>query len=139
MKPTLPYLILCRDIIVDNSPSTDVSAIRIFDTLYLPKEQKEYIYPLNFVGRLYLNSKGIISNVKAKLTLLDPLGQEIGNKILEGKDINSELGMNIISRFWIVTFKLEGKYTVNTSFSVDGTSFTELDSPVYFQVKKSVV
>lgn len=101
MKPTLGYIFLARDIIQD-SIGGEMSAIRLFDTLYILKNQNVLAYSINVLGRLYLNTTGIVPDIQIKLRMIDPTGNEISARSLTGRNINGEIGMNIIAKFWPV-------------------------------------
>lgn len=137
MKPKLDFLILSRDIITD-AVTNEASAIRIFDTLYILKGQTSLVYSLAVLGRVYLNSTGIIPNVQAKLKLSDPSGIEVRTETLNAQNINAELGVNLNARFMLVLFLSEGRYKIDTSISTNGVDFVDLESPMYFQVKQQI-
>jgi hypothetical protein len=137
MKPKLDFLILARDIITDTA-SNETSAIKIFDTLFILKGQTSLIYSLAVLGRVYLNSTGIIPNLQCKLKLSDPTGAEIRTEILSAGTINAEIGVNLSARFLLVLFQLEGRHKIDVSISTNGVDFIDLESPTYFQVKKQI-
>jgi hypothetical protein len=137
MKPTLPLLFLTRDIVQD-AVDGELSALRLYDTLFILRGSDELIYPLKLIGRLYLNMMGVIPNVQAKLTLTDPDGEEMGEgQLLTGTNIQGDVGMNVVCRVWPVVFTKAGKYKIDLRLSTDGgVNFIDLESPLYFQVIK---
>ena len=135
MKPTLGYLILARDVITD-AASKEMSAIRIFDTLFILKGQNSLVYTLSVLGRLYLNIGGMVPNVQIRMKLFDPTGIEMRTELLTASNVNTEFGLNLNCKFWLILFQLEGRYSIEISVSTDGINFIDLQSPMYFQVKK---
>ena len=137
MKPTLGFLLLTRDIIQD-SLSSEITAVRIYDTLFILPGRNELIYPVSVVGRLYLNMEGMISDAQAKLKITDTDGDEMGDgQLLTGKNIQGNIGMNLVCRAWPLVFTKVGKYKLDVYLSTDGgASFNDVGSPLYFQVVK---
>ena len=137
MKPTLAFLFLTRDIVQD-VVNRELSAMRLYDTLYILPDKKELIYSLNVIGRLYLNKTGTIPRIEAKLRLIDPDGQEIGaGQTLTGENIIGNIGMNLICRSWAVVFTKVGKYQIRVSVGTDSTNLEEVESPFFFEVLKA--
>jgi glutamine cyclotransferase len=135
MKPTLGYLILARDIIRDDE-TKEMSAIRIFDTLFIPKGQRTLTYNLVLLGRVYFNDTGIYPAVQVKVRISDPQGKEIHAEVLTGENIHAEYGMNISARIWLLQFRMEGKYIINTSVSTNKVDFVDTGSVSYFKVEQ---
>ena len=137
MNPTLNYLILARNTITD-ATTREVSAIGIFDTLFILKGQDSLTYSLTVLGRLYLNMTGIIPSVQAKIRITDPAGTEVHTELLTATNINADFGVNINATLWLLQFRAEGRYTIDISVSTDDVNFIDLQSPTYFQVKKII-
>ena len=136
MKPTLGYLILSRNTITDQD-TREMSAIGIYDNLYIPKGQESLVYSVFCIGRVYLNTaSAIIPSVKFKVKLSDPLGSEMKTVDLTATNVNTDYGINLDCKFWLTLFKLEGRHRIDISVSTDEAEFVDLLSPTYFQVKK---
>lgn len=137
MQPTFQYLLLSRDVIGDID-TREASAIRIFDHIFIPKDQSSVVYSFHVLGRINLNATGIVSS-EIKLKIKDPSGGEVSTISMDGKDINAEVGLNIHGIFSLVIFKQEGKYSIETQVNINGGEFMKVEPPLIFWVDKIVV
>jgi hypothetical protein len=130
MKPELRHLFLSRDVITD-SISKEISAIRIFDTVVIPKGWvKPYFYSFYCVGRVFLNTTGMVKSI-TRVKICDPTGQEIRTVPTSEGLFNAEYGINFTLLVFAIPFSQEGKYTLQASTNINGGEFVDIGEPHY--------
>lgn len=134
MTPTLQYLLLSRDVITDDV-SKEVTPVRVFDTIFMGKDETSTVYSFHAVGRLNLNETGIVTSM-INLKLIDPTGKEVRTVTLSGSSIDASIGINVNGIFFLVPFSTEGRYSIELSVNMNGGTFVQVTPPLYFWVKK---
>jgi hypothetical protein len=135
MKPELKYMLLSRDVITDDV-TKEKSAIRIFDTIFIPKGwAKPYFYSFYCMGRIFLGTTGLVKST-IKATICDPTGKEIRTiSTLEGT-FNADYAINFSPLLFAIPFDQEGRYSIQTSVNINGGEFVDVGERYYFQVSE---
>ena len=136
MNPKLDYLFFARDVITD-SVSQEVSALRLFDTLYIYKGQTSLVYSPYIVGKLNLNGTGTVKS-ETKLRMLDPDGMEVKTISIKGDNLLADKSITLRGIFWLAVFTKVGRYSVEASVSVNDGQFVRVGEPIYFWVEQQV-
>ena len=136
-EPTLQYLIPVRDVAyAPPAPNGEIILIRPFDTVLIPKGEKSVTYSFYVVGRVFLNTTGLV-NAKFKVKLLDIDGKEvIPTSLLPIQNASAELGINIQAYLSQPKFEKIDKYSIEVEVSIGDGEFKKIGSPAYFQVKE---
>src|SRR6266568_1890114 len=128
MSPKLNYLVFAEQVIT-NANTGALSVINVFDTLFISSGKTSIFASFAIAGRINLNGGGI-SDVKVKVSVIDPKNNEFIKDDLIGKKINKKLPLNISAKFDLLEFKIIGKYTV--SITIDDQPLDT--SSVFLQV-----
>ena len=132
-KPTMQYIIACRDAIMDRM-TNDLVIVRPFDTVLIPAGSEKYVYSFFVVGRIFLNKTGNF-DTKINLDLIDPDNKSIFKTTLSGTFI-ADIGINLHALFPLITFEKEGKHTIKTTVSVNNGILEDVENEGYFFVEK---
>jgi hypothetical protein len=134
MNPEIKYLILGQDVVIDVT-TKEVSIIRIFDNIFVPKESKwPYFYTFYCAGRVDLHRSDMVRS-EILVKLLDPSNREMRAIPLQGT-FNGGFGINFSPIFLVIPFEREGKYSIQVSIKINDGNFTDVGAPVSFNVRQ---
>jgi hypothetical protein len=132
--PSLSYLLLARDVITDEV-SKDFSAIRLFDTVFIPKGQKSVVYSFWCIGRIFLNRQGEVAT-HICFKLFDPNGAELQTSDISPRVLKGDIPVFTRAFFSSVLFEKVGKYTIQTTVKIGEEEFQNIGEPLIFMVEQ---